>query len=349
MVTPDRIAFTIPGVNLPIYWYGIIMTLAVVLGYFFTSREAKRRGLDTEVILDLALWMIPTGVVGARLYSVLAELPIYVNNPLDVFNLRLGGLSIFGALIACFIVLIFFCKKKKISMPVLLDVLAPAVVISQALGRWGNFFNQEVFGLQVLNPDMQFFPFAVYITEPTVLVPGIPGWFLALFFYESVWNLFTFIVLYVYSRKPRRPGNTFLLYVIMYSVMRSFLEWLRVETFQLSILKDITLIPGFSGIPVSFLTSVGLALVAIVLMAVRGRRPFEPDAWRFAPQAAAEDEAPVAQVEGEAAVSPQAEVSSVATEDPSEDQACTLDAPDDGQAEDAPKQKDDDPDHCSLT
>lgn len=283
MVPIDRIAFTIPGINMPIYWYGIIMTLAVILGYFITSVEAKRRGLDQEVILDLALVMIPVGVVGARLYSVLAELPIYLDNPWNVFNLRLGGLSIFGALIACGIALIFFCRKKKLSFAVMLDMLAPAVVIAQALGRWGNFVNQEVFGLQVLNPDMQFFPFAVYISEPTVPVPGVPGWFLALFFYESVWNLLTFITLWIYSRKPRRPGNTFLLYVIMYSAVRSFLEWLRVEAFQLSIFKDITLIPGFTGIPVSFLTSVALALTALVLLLVRGRRPFEQDAWRFAP------------------------------------------------------------------
>ena len=239
MVNPDRVAFTVFGKE--IYWYGILMATGIIIAVWLAMREAKRKEMQEDTILDLCLVIIPCGIIGARLYYVLFELKQYLANPIRILYLWEGGLAFYGAVIGGMLGLVVYAKRKKLSIIKLSDVIAPGLALAQAIGRWGNFFNQEAFGLPVTNPKLLWFPMSVKIDVPWNggfhTFNGMPcsnPYHLATFFYESVWCALIFIFLWFYLRKRlKHDGDVFLYYAVLYSFERMFVEGLRGDSLWL--------------------------------------------------------------------------------------------------------------------
>ncbi len=223
MSCPNPVAFTVFGHD--IYWYGILISLSVVLAVVMVYREAKRKGLDADCMLDYALLTVPTAIVFARLYYVIFEWDQYAANPIHALFIWEGGIAIYGSIIGGIVATLIFSKWKKISFWTLADLVAPGLVLGQAIGRWGNFFNQEAFGELVTNPDLQFFPYAVYIER-------LGEWHMATFFYESVACFLIFLFLLIYRRKAKNApaGNLFLWYWVLYGIERAYVEGLRTDS-----------------------------------------------------------------------------------------------------------------------
>ncbi len=223
----SRVAFNIFGKD--IYWYGIIIAFGLAVGVFFGVREAKRRGYRSEMILDFLLIAIPLCIIGARAYYVIPEWKQYSGDILKIFAVWEGGLAIYGAVIGGVIAAFIFSKWRKVSMGELLDIAAPSLIIGQAIGRWGNFVNQEAFGRAT---DVTWFPYSVYIDHPTFINGQAyePGFYLATFFYESMWNLLVFAALMLLRKKIKVRGGVFALYVVLYGFGRFFTESLRVDS-----------------------------------------------------------------------------------------------------------------------
>lgn len=209
----DPVAFSIWG--LEVRWYGIIIALAVVLGTILALREARRRGLNEDTLLDFLLFAIPGAIIGARVYYVVFSWDYYKNNPSQILNIRGGGLAIHGAVIAGIIIALIFCKLKKINFWTIGDIVAPSLILGQAIGRWGNFANQEAHGGPT---DL---PWGIIIdgvkVHPT-------------FLYESIWNFLVFIFLMWYRKRAKVEGEVFLLYIILYSLARGLIEGLRTDS-----------------------------------------------------------------------------------------------------------------------
>ena len=159
MITPDRVAFTLFGRE--IYWYGVLMAIGIVIAVLLAGKEGKRKNLPKDTITDLSLVIIPFGIIGARLYYVLMELDQYLKNPIEMLYIWKGGLAIYGAVIAGLLGAFLFARRKKIRFLKLGDCIAPGLALAQAIGRWGNFFNQEAFGSVVTNPALWWFPLTV--------------------------------------------------------------------------------------------------------------------------------------------------------------------------------------------
>jgi len=215
---------------LAIHWYGILIALGVAAAIAVGIIEAKRRGEAWEHLLNLAIIALPLGFIGARLYHVIDQWDYYSANP----TLILGGsgLGIFGAVIGGILAVVIYTRWKRLKTLRWFDILAPGLILAQAIGRWGNFFNQELYGYPT---DL---PWAIYI-EPKHRLPDYENFshFHPLFLYESLWNLIGFILLTLVGRKLRHrllDGDIFLLYVIYYSIGRFFLEGLKIDVWTLA-------------------------------------------------------------------------------------------------------------------
>lgn len=251
----DRVAFTIFGFQ--VYWYGIIIATGCILGILLAYKKAKDYGYDPDFLIDFLLWAIPISVICARIYYVIFEWEYYAADPIKIFSIRDGGIAIYGAVIGgvlCAWLFTKFYKKAKPTFWCLCDILAPSLVLGQAIGRWGNFVNQEAYSY-IVAPSWMKFPLAVYIE-------ALGEWRLATFFYESVWNFLVFGFLFWYYRTKRKDGNVFLLYVILYSFGRMFIEGLRVDS--------LWLVPGV--IRVSQLLAALLFGCGIVMLYLRNRK-----------------------------------------------------------------------------
>jgi phosphatidylglycerol:prolipoprotein diacylglycerol transferase len=219
----SRVAFNIFGKD--IYWYGIIIALALILGVVLAIIEAKRRGYRSELILDFMLLAIPIGIVCARLYYVIFEWQNYSGNLLKVFAVWEGGLAIYGAIIGGAISAIIFYRWRRVRIGDMLDIAAPSLVIAQAIGRWGNYVNQEAHGGLISNPSWQWFPAGVQIDG---------SWYQATFFYESMWNVLVFIALMAVRKKIKVKGGVFALYVALYGFGRFWIESLRTDSLMVN-------------------------------------------------------------------------------------------------------------------
>jgi len=239
---PNGFDIPIPFLNqsFHIYFYGILITLGVIAAAFMGQAEAKRRGMNPEFIWDALFWVVLAGIIGARIWHILTPPPSmvaqgittkwYLMHPLDMLNIRNGGLGIPGAVIGVALALWIYCRRKGISFLTWADVVAPGVALAQAIGRWGNFFNQEVYGLPTN------LPWKIYI-DPLHRVEGYQNfeYFHPLFLYESLWNVVNMAVLLWLARrfeKWLKPGDIFLIYMIMYSIGRFSLDFLRLDAAQ---------------------------------------------------------------------------------------------------------------------
>ena len=214
--------FTVFGFK--IYFYGVIIALGFILGIVCCTRICARFGIKEDDMYDAILVIIPTAIIGARLYYVLFELDHYLANPSEIFVLRDGGLAIYGTVIAVFLMTFLYCRRKGIKLGAMTDLCVMGLMLGQAIGRWGNLFNGEAYGYPVQSAFWQFFPVAVQ-------VDGV--WHLATFFYESCWDLAGFIVLWRYRLRARRAGDVFFLYLLWYGAGRTIIEGLRTDSLML--------------------------------------------------------------------------------------------------------------------
>lgn len=240
----NPVAFTILGVD--IMWYGVLISTGVLLGVVFALRECKRIGFKEDNLLDFLLYAIPAAIIGARAYYVIFSWDFYSKNPDQIINIRNGGLAIHGALIAGVIVGVLFCKKRKIKVLELLDIVMPSVALGQAIGRWGNFINQEAHGGPT---DL---PWGIIVNGQKVHPT---------FLYESIIDLCIFLFLMWFRKnKKTTDGQVLGLYLILYSAGRFFVEGLRTDSLM------------FLGMRVAQLISLGSILLGVLLLVYLNNR-----------------------------------------------------------------------------
>ena len=210
-------------------WYSVTMVCAILSALLLAQGEEKRRGLPKDTVVDLALRLIPCGIIGARLYYVVFTWSLFRENPIAILEIWKGGLAIYGGLIGGFLAALIFARRRKLNLLTLIDMIVPGLALAQCIGRWGNYFNMEAYGLPITNPAFQFFPMAVLIPEG-----GTQVWHMATFFYESLWDFGVFAALR-WLRKPcRRPGDLFGWYVLLYGAGRLIIEGLRMDSLMTS-------------------------------------------------------------------------------------------------------------------
>ena len=202
-------------------WYSLLIITGMAAAIFLSCREEKRLGLPKDTVVDLCLWMIPAGIVGARLYYCLFAWDSFRDNPISVLYVWEGGIAIYGALIGGLLAVLLYVRRKRLPLPTVLDAVIIGVPLAQAIGRWGNYFNTEAYGLPVTDPFWQFFPAAVLVGE---------NWHMATFFYESVWDLLVFLWLWTHRRRTERAGDTFLCCAALYACGRQLIEGLRTDS-----------------------------------------------------------------------------------------------------------------------
>jgi phosphatidylglycerol:prolipoprotein diacylglycerol transferase len=232
LASPGAIAFQIGPIV--IRWYGILMATAILVGLWLAHRQARRQGLSADDLLSAGQWAILAGLAGARLYEVAFNWDYYGQYPAKIIAVWEGGLAIHGALIAGPLVGVWLARRWKLPVLRSLDVVAPPIALGQAIGRWGNFFNEEAFG------QPTGLPWKLYISPPH-RPPGYGQYeyFHPAFLYESVWDLAVFVALTAWLR-PRlgdRPGALFFAYVGLYSVGRFAIEALRLDSFWLGSIR----------------------------------------------------------------------------------------------------------------
>ena len=240
----NPVAFEIFGQ--PIRWYGIIIASGVLVAFFVSYLLAKKKELDFDIIIDGFLWSFPFAIIGARLYYVIFEYKNY-HSFIDIINIRNGGLAIHGGLIGGLVVAYIFTKIKKINFFEYIDVIIPGVILAQAIGRWGNFMNQEAHGGPVSQEFISKFP---QFIQDGMLINGT--YYHPTFLYESVWNLIVFaILIFILYKKKKQHGIVIGSYLILYSLGRFFIEALRTDSlmfFGLRVAQIISLLGIVIGI-----------------------------------------------------------------------------------------------------
>lgn len=257
----DPVLFSLGPIE--VRWYGVIVVSAILTAIWITERNARYRGLDAEMVPDMALWVVPAGIIGARLYEVFVlQWPYYSKHLIEIPQIWLGGLAIHGAVILGGLVVAIMMYRRKQSFWSWADCIAPGLILAQAIGRWGNFFNQEAYGSPA----------------PEGLVNLMPGWLKSgmtiegtvmhpTFLYESVWNLLVAFTLLAYFRRTKTKGTTIALYLILYDVGRFVIESIREDSSYI-----------FGTIRTAQFTAVLLAVIGLALFALLSRRPKQVEA-----------------------------------------------------------------------
>ncbi|MCH5262182.1 MAG: prolipoprotein diacylglyceryl transferase [Lachnospiraceae bacterium] len=254
--------------------YGVIIGIGVICGVLLAAHVSKKENMDPDVIWDFAIYAIIFSIIGARIYYVIFEWDMYKDNLLAVFNLRNGGLAIYGAVIAAFLTLFIYTRIKKQSFLQIVDVCVPGLILGQAIGRWGNFTNREVFGGYTDNLLAMRLPVdavrARDITEQLeahiIAVNGVD--YIQVhptFLYECLWNLLFLCIMLVYRRHKKFEGEIWLLYLGGYGLGRFWIEAIRTDQLYLT----------GTSVPVSQLVAVLCVIVAIlvdVVVRIRIRR-----------------------------------------------------------------------------
>ncbi|MBF7123902.1 prolipoprotein diacylglyceryl transferase [Pediococcus pentosaceus] len=226
----NPIAFNLGGIQ--VHWYGIIIASAVMLATILAVQEAKRRRIDPDSIYDLILWALPVAIITARMYYVIFEWGYYQNHVDEIVRVWDGGIAIYGALIGAGIVVYLFCRANWIPVWLMLDIIAPVLIMAQGIGRWGNFMNQEAFGRITSLTFLQSLHLPHFIIQQ-MLIDG--AYRQPTFLYESLWDILGFIVLMSLRHKKHlfKQGEVFLSYVIWYAFGRFFVEGMRTDSLML--------------------------------------------------------------------------------------------------------------------
>ena len=255
---------------LKIYWYGALIVLGIIVAFCLCSAEAKRRNFHKDCVVDLCLWIVPLGAIFARIYYIVFALDAFIKPGMGfwevvrgMLSIRDGGLALYGAVIGGVLGMVIYALRKKMHILSITDMIMPTVALAQAIGRWGNFFNQEAYGGVIADGFPAYFPLAVKIDECThSCCAGLPtnlgNIHYATFFYESCWCLIIFIVLWFFVRKKvKHRGDLTLGYLIMYGCERAVVEGMRTDSLMLGKMR------------ISQVLSVVLVVVSVILIVVR--------------------------------------------------------------------------------
>ncbi len=254
-LTINPVAFNLG--NLSVKWYGVIMALAIILAVSMAIIEGRKRQIESDDFVDLLLWAVPLGYVGARIYYVIFEWQYYAQHPDQIIAIWNGGIAIYGGLLAGLVVLLIFCYKKMLPPFLMLDIITPGVMAAQILGRWGNFINQEAHG----GPTTLGFLQSLHLPNFIISQMKINGiYYQPTFLYESFFNLIGLILILVLRHKKHlfKQGEIFMLYLAWYSVVRFFVEGMRTDSLYL-----------WGSIRVSQLLSLILLVIVIGLFIYR--------------------------------------------------------------------------------
>ncbi len=254
-----------------IYWYGVIIAFGFLLAFFLCSFFAKKRKYPSGLTSDMLIIAIIGALIGARAYYVIFEWNDYfvagdiIETLRRIFNIRNGGLAIYGGIIGAIVGLFIYSRKKKYKLVELTDLCAAPLALGQALGRWGNFFNQEAHGALVTNEKLQFFPYAVYLETPKGSDPA--GWYQATFFYESVWCFIVCAALvFIFLKMKKYHGQITLWYFALYGFERGIVEWLRTDQLRIG------------SVPVSAILSICLCMASVITLIVLRVKNYETSA-----------------------------------------------------------------------
>lgn len=273
MTNPSNILFDGSKIGLDwlkIYWYGALIVLGIILAFWLCTIEAKRRNFHKDCVVDLCLIIVPLGAIFARIYYIVFALDSFIQPGKgfweivkSMINVREGGLAIYGAIIGGVIGMVIYARRKKMHLLSITDMILPTVALAQAIGRWGNFFNQEAYGGVIAEGFPAYFPLAVKIDECTHsccadLPSNLGNIHYATFFYESVWCLIIFVVLWFFVRKKaKHRGDLTLGYLAMYGFERALVEGLRTDSLM------------WGNVRVSQALSAILCVGAVTLLIVR--------------------------------------------------------------------------------
>ena len=266
----DHVGKNISIFGFSIAYYGIVIVTGMMIAIWIAQREAKRTGQNPEQYLDLAMIGIEAGILGARIYYVIFAWDYYKDDLLSIFNIRQGGLAIYGGIIGACIAVVIYSRKKKQNFSLLMDTASMSIVFGQIMGRWGNFFNREAFGDYTNNLfAMQLPVSAVRANEITqkmwdhvVTVNGVE--YIQVhptFLYESLWNVGVLLFLFWFRKRKKFNGEVFLMYLIGYGLGRIWIEGLRTDQLLLPVV----------GLPVSQLLS-GCLVVGCTILVVWKRK-----------------------------------------------------------------------------
>lgn len=227
----NPVAFSIG--SLSVKWYGIIMATAVLVATIMAIREGKRRQIMPDDFIDLLLWAVPIGFICARIYYVIFEWGYFSQHPNEIIAIWNGGIAIYGGLLGGLAVLIIFCKKRNLSVWLMLDIIAPGVMAGQIIGRWGNFINQEAHGSPTSLAFLESLHLPTFIIQQ-MKINGI--YYQPTFLYESFFNLIGLILILSLRHKRHlfKQGEIFLTYVIWYSLVRFFVEGMRTDSLYIA-------------------------------------------------------------------------------------------------------------------
>ena len=255
--------------NFGIALYGVVIAIGMILGLTLSARIAKKTGNDPDVIWDLAAPLLIFSIIGARIYYVIFMWDFYKDDPIQIMNLRGGGLAIYGGIIAGVLTLYIYCRVKKQKFPLVLDFVIYGLLVGQILGRWGNFFNREVFGEYTDNLFAMRIPavmvrerdisasIAAHMTAGTNYIQVHPT-----FLYEGMWNLALLILLYLYLEHKKFDGEIALLYFAGYGIGRAWIESIRTDQLYIT----------GTAIPVSLALGIVMAVVSIAAdVLIRGK------------------------------------------------------------------------------
>lgn len=254
-----------------IAFYGMIMAFGMIMGYLMAVFQARRTGQEADIYLDLALWDIVFAVIGARMYYVIFSWGYYKDNPAQIFNIRGGGLAIYGGIIGGVITTFVFSKVKKLSFWQLVDTACTGLLVGQIIGRWGNFCNREAFGgytdslfaMQIRESDVSVSNLTGNLAKHLVDVDGVQYVQVhPTFLYESLWNIVVLVMILLFTKYRKYDGQLFLLYLLGYGLGRIWIEGLRTDQLMLF----------GTGIAVSQLLSGILAVMSAVLLLLKHRR-----------------------------------------------------------------------------
>lgn len=247
-----------------IRWYGVLIATGAIIGVWLALREAQKRQIMADDIIDLVLWGVPFALIGARLYYVIFQWSFYAQYPSEIIKIWHGGIAIYGGLIAALLVTIVFTQKRQLPIWLVLDIAAPSLLVGQIVGRWGNFMNQEAYGAITSASFLQGLHLPNFVIQQ-MLING--HYRQPTFLYESVWNLIGLIILLTLRHRPKlfKQGEVFLSYVLWYSLGRFFVEGMRTDSLYWGALR------------VSQLLSVVLFIGALVVVVYRRRQGDLPD------------------------------------------------------------------------